>query len=152
MSMAVGSGEGGYVADINVTPMVDVMLVLLIIFMVIAPMLQSGVSVALPKSKYPDPDPNIIKDTSAVIAIPNDGEFYIGRDKVAQVDIPTRVKNILKDKPAPDQVVYIKSGRLVKYGTVVSVIDSIRDAGFDRIGLVAEKEKTGPAGGGGGSQ
>src|SRR5213083_950310 len=146
MSMAVGSGEGGYVADINVTPMVDVMLVLLIIFMVIAPMLQSGVSVALPKSKYPDPDPNIIKDTSAVVAIPANGEFYIGRDKVAQADIPTKIRQILKDKPVPDQVVYIKSGKLVKYGTVVSVIDSIRDAGFDRIGLVAEKEKTGQTG------
>ena len=83
-----------------------------------------------------------------MIAIPADGEFYIGRDKVAQADIPTRVKNILKDKPAPEQVVYIKSGRLVKYGTVVEVIDSIRDAGFDRIGLVAEKEKPGGAGGG----
>ena len=83
-----------------------------------------------------------------VIAIPADGEFYIGRDKVAQADIPTRVRNILKDKPAPEQVVYIKSGKLVKYGTVVEVIDSIRDAGFDRIGLVAEKEKPGAAGGG----
>jgi biopolymer transport protein ExbD len=129
--------------------MVDVMLVLLIIFMVIAPMLQSGVSVALPKSKYPDPDPNIIKDTSAVVAIPNDGEFYIGRDKIAQTDIPTKIKSILKDKPVPDQVVYIKSGKLVKYGTVVAVIDAIRDAGFDRIGLVAEKEKSQ---GGGGQQ
>ncbi|HEY3136981.1 MAG TPA: biopolymer transporter ExbD [Blastocatellia bacterium] len=149
MGMAAGGDRGSYVADINVTPMVDVMLVLLIIFMVIAPMLQSGVSVALPKSKYPEPDPNIIKDTSAVIAIPADGEFYIGRDKVAQADIPTRIKNILKDKPAPEQVVYIKSGKLVKYGTVVEVIDSIRDAGFDRIGLVAEKEKSGPGGSGG---
>ena len=149
MGMAVGSGEGGYVADINVTPMVDVMLVLLIIFMVIAPMLQSGVSVALPKSKYPDPDPNIIKDTSAVIAIPDNGEFYIGRDKVAQADIPARIRSILKDKPVPDQVVYIKSGKLVKYGTVVSIIDSIRDAGFDRIGLVAEKEKSAPGAPGG---
>ena len=93
-------------------------------------------------------DPNIIKDTSAVIAIPKDGEFYIGRDKVAQVDIPTRVRNILKDKPAPDQVVYIKSSLGVKYGTVVSVIDSVRDAGFDRIGLVSEKEKAGQGGGG----
>ena len=147
MGMAVGSGEGGYVADINVTPMVDVMLVLLIIFMVIAPMLQSGVSVVLPISKYPELDPNIIKDTSAVIAIPKDGEFYVGRDKVAQVDIPTRVRNILKDKPAPDQVVYIKSSLGVKYGTVVSVIDSVRDAGFDRIGLVSEKEKAGKGGG-----
>jgi biopolymer transport protein ExbD/biopolymer transport protein TolR len=151
MGMAVGSGEGGYVADINVTPMVDVMLVLLIIFMVIAPMLQSGVSVALPKSKYPEPDPNIIKDTSAVVAIPKDNEFYIGRDKIAMADIPTRIRSILKDKPAPDQVVYIKSDKLlVKYGTVVSVIDSIRDAGFDRIGLVAEKEKNQQPGASGG--
>jgi biopolymer transport protein ExbD/biopolymer transport protein TolR len=150
MGMAVGSGEGGYVADINVTPMVDVMLVLLIIFMVIAPMLQNGVSVALPQSKYPDPDPNIIKDTSAVVAIPKDNEFYIGRDKVAMADIPTRIRSILKDKPVPDQVVYIKSDKLlVKYGTVVSVIDSIRDAGFDRIGLVAEKEKGQPGSSGG---
>ena len=149
MGMAVGSGEGGYVADINVTPMVDVMLVLLIIFMVIAPMLQSGVSVALPKSKYPEPDPNIIKDTSAVIAIADNAEFYIGRDKVAQADIPARIRSILKDKPVPDQVVYIKSGKLVKYGTVVSIIDSIRDAGFDRIGLVAEKEKSAPGAPGG---
>lgn len=152
MGMAVGSGEGGYVADINVTPMVDVMLVLLIIFMVIAPMLQSGVSVALPKSKYPEPDPNIIKDTSAVVAIPKDGEYFIGKEKVAQADIPARIKNILKDKPAPDQVVYIKSGKEVKYGTVVLIIDAIRDAGFDRIGLVAEKEKSGGGGGGGGGQ
>jgi biopolymer transport protein ExbD len=141
MSMDVGGGEGVYVADINVTPMVDVMLVLLIIFMVIAPMLQSGVSVALPKSKYPDPDPNIIKDTSAVVAIPNNGEYYIGRDKIALADIPQKVKTILKDKPVPDQVVYVKSSKGVKYGEVVMVIDSIREAGFDRIGLVAEKEK-----------
>ncbi|HWO02002.1 MAG TPA: biopolymer transporter ExbD [Blastocatellia bacterium] len=140
MGMAVG-GEGSYVADINVTPMVDVMLVLLIIFMVIAPMLQSGVSVALPKSKYPDPDPNIIKDTSAVVAIPNNGEYYIGRDKIQLADIPQKIKQILKDKPVPDQVVYVKSSKGVKYGEVVQVIDSIREAGFDRIGLVAEKEK-----------
>lgn len=145
MSMDVGGG-GGYVADINVTPMVDVMLVLLIIFMVVAPLLQSGVSVTLPQSKYPDPDPNIIKDTSAVIAIPNNGEYYIGRDKIALADIPQRVKTILKDKPAPEQVVYVKSSTGVKYGEVVLVIDSVREAGFDRIGLVAEKEKTGSGG------
>jgi len=142
MGMAVGSGSGSYVADINVTPMVDVMLVLLIIFMVIAPMLQSGVSVSLPKSKYPEPDPNIIKDTSAVVAIPEDGKFYIGRDKIQKEDIPNRIKAILKDKRADEQVVYVKSGQQVKYGTVVDVIDAIRDAGFDRIGLVAEKEKS----------
>jgi len=141
MGMSAGSGDGSYVADINVTPMVDVMLVLLIIFMVVAPLLQSGVSVAVPKSKHPELDPNIVKDTSAVVAIPTDGEFYIGKDKIAQTDIPTKVKNILKDKPVAEQIVYVKSGKSVKYGTVVEVIDKIREAGFDRIGLVSEKEK-----------
>ena len=98
MGMAVGSGEGGLVSDINVTPMVDVMLVLLIIFMVIAPMLQSGVSVALPKSKNPEADPNIIKETSAVIAVPTDTEVYFGRDKVSKEDLANILKDKLKEK------------------------------------------------------
>ena len=149
MGMAVGGDKSGYVADINVTPMVDVMLVLLIIFMVVAPLLQSGVTVTLPKTKYPDPDPNIIKDTSAVVAIPggNDPRIYIGRDAVALDDLGQRIKNILKDKQPQDQVVYIKAGKLVKYGTVVGVIDAIRESGFERIGLVAEKEKEAGSGG-----
>jgi biopolymer transport protein ExbD len=142
--MSTGSGGGGFVADINVTPMVDVMLVLLIIFMVIAPMLQSGVSVALPKSKNPDADPNIIKETSAVVAIPEDNKFFIGRDQIQQADIPKTIQKILKDKPPAEQVVYVKSGKLVQYGTVVQVIDSIREAGFEKIGLVSEKEKGAP--------
>jgi biopolymer transport protein ExbD/biopolymer transport protein TolR len=153
MGMAVGSGEGGLVSDINVTPMVDVMLVLLIIFMVIAPMLQSGVSVALPKSKNPEADPNIIKETSAVIAVPTDNEVYFGRDKVSKEDLANVLKDKLKDKfkdqPPDRQVVYIKSGTMVKYETVVGVIDAVREAGYDKIGLVAEKEKTKGGGGGG---
>jgi biopolymer transport protein TolR len=152
MGMAVGSGEGGLVSDINVTPMVDVMLVLLIIFMVIAPMLQSGVSVALPKSKNPESDPNIIKETSAVIAVPTDTEVYFGRDKVNKEDLANILKDKLKDKfkdqPPDRQVVYIKSGTMVKYETVVNVINAIRDAGYDKIGLVAEKEKGKAAGAG----
>jgi biopolymer transport protein TolR len=147
MGMAVGGGNKNLVSDINVTPLVDVMLCLLIIMMVVAPMLQSGVSVALPRSKYPDPDPNIVKDTSVVIAIPNDGEYYLGRDKIALGDIPKAVERALKDKPAADQVVYIKSGQKVKYGTVVEVINSVRDSGFDRIGLVSERERTAEEGG-----
>jgi len=141
MSMDVGGSGSGYVADINVTPMVDVMLVLLIIFMVVAPMLQTGVSVALPQSKYPDPDPNIIKDTSAVVSITPDDKIFFGRDPVAKDDLARKIDNMLKDKPPAEQVVYVKSDKLVKYGTVVSVIDMIREAGYDRIGLVAEKEK-----------
>jgi len=141
MGMSTGSGEGGFVADINVTPMVDVMLVLLIIFMIITPMLQSGVSVTLPESKNPDLDTNINKESAVVIAVPQDGQFYIGKERVQQTDIPDRVKQLLKDKPPQDQVVYIKSGETVKYGTVVNVIDGVRDAGFERIGLVSKREK-----------
>jgi biopolymer transport protein TolR len=141
MSMDVGGSDSGYVADINVTPMVDVMLVLLIIFMVVAPMLQTGVSVALPQSKYPEPDPNIIKDTSAVVSITPDDKIFFGRDPVVKDDLARKIDNMLKDKPPAEQVVYVKSDKLVKYGTVVGVIDMIREAGYDRIGLVAEKEK-----------
>ena len=146
MGMAVGGG-GGYVADINVTPMVDVMLVLLIIFMVIAPMLQSGVSVAIPKSKNPEADPNIIKDTSAVIAIPDDSNIYLGKDKlpsdtkVLTADLKSRLEKLFQNRP--DRTVYVKAGTAVKYGRVAEIIQSIRDAGYDSIGLVSEKEKGG---------
>src|SRR5262245_15062396 len=123
MGMQAGGGEG-YVADINVTPMVDVMLVLLIIFMVITPMLQSGVSVALPITKNPDRDDAITKETSVVLAIPNENEFYINKERVNSLDdIPQRITNMLKTKTAAEQVVYIKSDAKVKYGTVVKVVD-----------------------------
>jgi len=141
MGMATGSGEGNLVADINVTPMVDVMLVLLIIFMIITPMLQSGVSVTLPQTKNPDIDPAINRETSAVVAIPNNNEVYLGKEKVKKEDLGERINALLKDKPNNERVVYIKSSDTVNYGAVVEVVDEIRNAGFDRIGLVSKKEK-----------
>ena len=84
MGMAAGGG-GGFNSEINVTPMVDIMLVLLIIFMVVTPMLQHGVTVNLPKDlNNPEEDQRIIKDNSIVIAIPNDGEYYLGKDRGCQ--------------------------------------------------------------------
>src|SRR5215467_3958116 len=141
MGMATGSGEGNLVADINVTPMVDVMLVLLIIFMIITPMLQSGVSVTLPQTKNPDIDPAINRETSAVVAIPNNTDVYLGKEKVRKEDLPDRINALLKDKPNNERVVYIKSSDNVNYGAVVEVVDQIRNGGFDRIGLVSKKEK-----------
>jgi len=141
MGMSTGSGEGNLVADINVTPMVDVMLVLLIIFMLITPMLQSGVSVTLPQTKNPDIDANINKETSAVVAIPADGQFYLNREKVNLTDLPDKVSAMLKDKPIAERIVYIKGSDTVKYGTVVSVVDALRGAGFTSIGLVSKKQK-----------
>jgi biopolymer transport protein TolR len=142
MGAKVDTGGGGPINDINVTPMVDVMLVLLIIFMVITPMLQAGVSVALPKAKNPVETAEITKESSVVVAVPNNGEFYVNKDKFTDLkDLGREVKERLSKKPIQDQIVYVKAGAGADYGTVVLVIDEIRNQGFDRIGLVADKEK-----------
>ena len=149
MGMSGGQGPGGLQSEINVTPMVDIMLVLLIIFMVVTPFLQQGITVALPKNlNNPDVDPNIIKESSIVISVPNDGEYYLGKQRVAQEDIKTKVGPMLeKMKTEEDRIVYIKSGVNVAYGEVVNIINEVRALGVDRIGLVADKKKGGAAGG-----
>ena len=140
MGAQVGT-EGGTISQINVTPMVDVMLVLLIIFMVITPMLQAGVTVTLPRAKNPVETQDIVKESSVVIAIPNNDQIYINKDLTDLKRLGNEVKERLAKRPPQDQIVYIKSSANVDYGTVVRVIDEIRSAGFDRIGLVADKEK-----------
>ena len=146
MGMAAGGG-GGLQSEINVTPMVDIMLVLLIIFMVVTPMLQHGVTVNLPKDlKNPEEDQRIIRDDSIVIAIPNDGEYYLGKDKITKEQLKDKVEKMLeKIKKEEDKVVYIKSGVGVSYGDVVNVINEVRALGVDKIGLVADKKKGGEA-------
>ena len=147
MSMQAGGGSGGLQSEINVTPMVDIMLVLLIIFMVVTPFLQQGITVALPKNMTnPDVDPNIIKESSIVISIPNDGEYYLGKQKLAREQVTEKVDSMLKGiKNEQDRIVYIKSGVGVSYGDVVSVINEVRKLGVDKIGLVADKKKKGAA-------
>jgi biopolymer transport protein ExbD/biopolymer transport protein TolR len=142
MGMASGGG-GGFTSEINVTPMVDIMLVLLIIFMVVTPMLQHGVTVNLPKDlDYPEEDQRIIKDNSIVIAIPNEGEYYLGKEKVAKDQLKEKIGKMLElIKKEEDKVVYIKSGVAVPYGDVVNVINEVRGIGVDKIGLVADKKK-----------
>jgi biopolymer transport protein ExbD len=78
---------------------------------------------------------------AAVVSITPDDKIFFGRDPVSKDDLAKKIGNVLKDKLPAEQVVYVKSDRLVKYGTVVGVIDTIREAGYERIGLVAEKEK-----------
>lgn len=145
MGAAIG-GTDEYNSEINVTPMVDVMLVLLIIFMIVTPLLQSGVTVNLPKDmQNPEEDANITKDTSVVISIPDNNNFYIGKDQLPLTSLGDKIKTMMKDK-APDQrIVYIKSGVDVNYGTVVEAIDVIRKQDIDKIGLVADKKKGGEA-------
>ena len=146
MGMAAGGG-GGLNSEINVTPMVDIMLVLLIIFMVVTPMLQHGITVNLPKDlNNPEEDQKIIKDTSVVIAIPADGEYYLGKIRVDKDQLKEKVQKMLDNiKKEEDKIVYIKSGVGVSYGDVVTVINEVRALGVDKIGLVADKKKGGEA-------
>ena len=145
MGMSGGGGGGGLNSEINVTPMVDIMLVLLIIFMVITPLLQSGVTVNIPKEmRSPDEDQAIVKESSVVIALTNDGKFYIGKDEVKKAEIATEVKRKMEKKPPEDQIVYIKADVGSSYGELVKLIDIIRSpesGSIQQIGLVADKRK-----------
>ncbi|MBI4470375.1 MAG: biopolymer transporter ExbD [Acidobacteria bacterium] len=145
MSMQVG-GEGSLNSEINVTPMVDVMLVLLIIFMVVTPFLQQGVSVTLPKGPNSEEDPAISKESSVVVAIPIDGTIYVGRELVSQSELETRIRKTMETKPIDQRIVYVKADNRVRYDNVVSVIDGIRSAGIDRVGLVVDPGKRGQSG------
>ena len=141
MGAKVG-GDDEYNSDINVTPMVDVMLVLLIIFMIVTPLLQQGVSVNLPREMIsPDEDGDISKDTSVIIAIPDNNNFYIGKDQYPLDALGEKIQKLMENKTPEKRIVYIKSGIEVDYGTVVQAIDTVRKQDIDRIGLVADKKK-----------
>lgn len=103
---------------------------------------QAAPSPASSPAPVPSPsDPDAVKPNSVVVSIPTDGEFYFGKVRVAEADIPERLKLTLKDKPPDQQIAYIKAAVSVRYGTVVSVMNAMRAAGIDRIGLLADKKK-----------
>ena len=143
MGMTTGAGGRAMQSEINVTPMVDIMLVLLIIFMVVAPFLQPGVTVPVPANmNNPDVDSNILSDSSIVIAITNDAEFYLGKKRLGKEQLAEEVNRKLeKITNEQDRIVYIKGAAGVSYGDVVSVINEVRKLGVDKIGLVADKKK-----------
>ena len=141
MGASVG-GTSEYNSEINVTPMVDVMLVLLIIFMIVTPLLQQGVTVNYPKElQMPEEDGDITKDTSVVISIPDNNNFYVGKEQYPITALGEKIQSMMKDKAPDKRIVYIKSGVEVDYGTVVEAIDIIRKQDIDKIGLVADKKK-----------
>ena len=141
MSMKIG-GTDEFNSEINVTPMVDVMLVLLIIFMIVTPLLQQGVSVNLPRDMIsPDPDEEIAKDTSVVVAITKEGNFNIGKQEFPIDALGDVIKRRMEGKVPEKRVVYIKADVDVEYGKVVQAIDTIRKQDIDKIGLVADKKK-----------
>ncbi len=138
------------VADINVTPMVDVMLVMLIIFMVITPMLSKGVSVDLWKAKNPIPMQAADKSDAVVVAITKDGSTFLGTTKIASDMLPPKVKDMLSTRL--DKLVFVKSDSRARYEKVVDVVDNLRAAGVDQIGLLTDQiqdKKAAPASGAG---
>jgi biopolymer transport protein ExbD len=127
------------ISVINVTPMVDVMLVLLIIFMVITPMLQHGTSVDLAKTHNPRAMPNAEKTDAVELAVTRDGKVFLNSAPVKVADITSQVKDLIATKL--DKTVFIKSDARAKYGDVVEVIDNVRAAGVEQLGLLTEQVK-----------
>jgi biopolymer transport protein ExbD/biopolymer transport protein TolR len=139
--MAVGGSKGGAMADINVTPMADIMIVLLIIFMVITPMLTKGVSVDMVKTKNPIAMQAADKEDAVLIAITRDGKIFLSPGNTQQTAdaLPPKVKDLLTAKL--DKTVYIKSDARARYERVTDVIDNLRSAGVDQLGLLTEQIK-----------
>ena len=140
--MAMKKPKMAAIGAINVTPMVDVMLVLLIIFMVITPMLQKGVSVDLAITNNPTLMPDADKEDSLVVAITKDNKIYFGSDLITDPSTLTdKVKNHMTKKNANDNKVFVKADARTRYGNVVEVVDNVRAAGVDQLGLLTEAKK-----------
>jgi biopolymer transport protein ExbD len=132
------------VADINVTPMVDVMLVLLIIFMVITPMLSKGVSVDMVRTKNPIAMHDADKSDAVLVAVTREGKVFLGSTETLPEDLPPKVKDMLTNKL--DKTVFVKADQRARYEKVVDVVDNLRAAGVDQLGLLTEQMEPGKQG------
>jgi biopolymer transport protein ExbD len=142
--MDVGGAKGGLKSDINVTPLVDVMLVLLIIMMLVAPMLQKGVDVRLPQAANSVDKPETQEQT--VIAIAADRRMYLNAMPIREDDLRQRITEILETKK--EKIVLIKADVEAPYSTVMAAMDRLREAQIENIGLVTERKvRAGESGG-----
>jgi biopolymer transport protein ExbD/biopolymer transport protein TolR len=137
--MAYKPQAGAQMAAPNVIPMADIMLVLLIIFMVVTPMLQKGVSVDMAPVSDPRDMQDADKDDAIIVAVTRDGSIFLGNTKITKEEITGQIKDRIANKL--DHTVYVKSDARAKYGDVVAVVDEIRSAGVDSLGLLTEKAK-----------
>jgi biopolymer transport protein TolR len=136
MSMDVGGSKGGVKADINVTPLVDVMLVLLIIMMLVAPLLQQGISLKLPVAANTTDKPESQEQT--VVAIAADKKLYLNAKFVEDSELGTRIDEILKTKT--EKIVLIRADEEVDYSAVMMAMDQLRQAGVEDIGLITDRK------------
>jgi biopolymer transport protein TolR len=137
MAMDLGGAKGGIKADINVTPLVDIMLVLLIIMMLIAPLLQKGVDVNLPTAtnvaEKPDTQQQIVLHVTA------DKRFFVMNKEVREQDVVDRLKYALEN--AKEKVIYLKADQDAPYGTVMVMMDKLREAQIENVGLITEQRR-----------
>ena len=144
MGISVRNEGGSVNANINVTPMVDVMLVLLIIFMVITPMLQNKVAIDMAQVNNAVAMPDADKDDAIIVAITRDGGVFLGQDKVAPEQLGQLVGQKLTDKPG--KTIYIRADARAQYRAVEDAIDDVRTAGVAEVGLLVQKRNGGLAG------
>ena len=145
MAMDLGGAKGGVKSDINVTPLCDVMLVLLIIMMIVAPLLQQGVAVKLPVAGNTSDKPESQDQT--VIAIAKDKSMYLQAKPIQEGELATRVNELLENKK--EKIVIIRADEEVEYSAVMAAMDQLRQAGVEDIGLITDP-KRGPGGQAGG--
>ena len=129
-----GLGQKGINSDINVTPLADVMLVLLIIFMVITPLLQKGVDVKLPEAEFPSDHPD--NESVVTVAVRKDNTVYLNMMPVAESELTTKLIEEFEGKA--ERVLFLKADEALEYGDVLRVMDLCRDGGADEIGLITE--------------
>jgi biopolymer transport protein ExbD len=135
--MDLGGAKGGVKSDINVTPLVDVMLVLLIIMMLVAPMLQQGVAVRLPTASNTTDKPETQEQT--VLAISKDKSFYLNAKPVTEGEMTNRLNEILENKK--EKIVLIKADEETPYSAVMATMDELRAAGIEDMGLITETRR-----------
>jgi len=140
MAIAVRNEGAKVNSNINVTPMVDVMLVLLIVFMVITPMLQNKVNIELAKVTDPTSMPDADKEDALLVSVTRDGTVFFGPDKISIDNLTTKVKDRLANHQ--DKRVYVKADMRTRFGGVVLVVDAVRAAGVDDLGLLTDQRKT----------
>jgi biopolymer transport protein TolR len=134
--MQVGSGDVPEVkSDINVTPLVDVVLVLLIIFMVVTPMLQKGVNVMLPITKNPDKKPD--NENQLIVSVKSDSTIYIDTNWVPKTEFVSQMKEMYQRSPGKE--IMIKGDQRLRYKDIKKVMDMINEAGFENVGLITER-------------
>ncbi len=134
------ANEGGKVnSNINVTPMVDVMLVLLIIFMVITPLLRPGPQVELARADNPLQMPDADKENAVVLAINREGRVFLGNDQIRPADLMQKIRDRIANRT--DQKVFVKADARSRYGAVVEVVDIARSAGASELGLLTEQRR-----------